>query len=108
MCCVSTANTKSRRPYVRFPIVVYIFPAIVGAVWGKVVPIPIGLVYRIVLGVGVAFGADAGERRIPVVGRDEAAEQRVEVAGVQVDEAGLGIVALADEALAGLDAAASP
>jgi hypothetical protein len=60
-------------------------------------PIVIRLVDRVVLGIGMAIGANAGQRGVPVVGRDEAAVERVHVAGVRMDEAGLGIVALADE-----------
>ena len=60
-------------------------------------PILIRRVDRIVFGMGMAIGVDAGRDRIPVVGCDEAAVERVQVAGVRMDEPGLGIVALADE-----------
>jgi hypothetical protein len=59
----------------------------------------IALVDRIVVGIGVAVGADPGLRRVPGVRLDEAAKRRVVVAGVEIHEPALRIIALADIAL---------
>ncbi len=51
-----------------------------------------GVIQRI----GVSVDVDAGEGRVPGVRRQEAAEQRVVVAGVEVLQACLGVIDLAD------------
>lgn len=73
-------------------------------------PVRIALVDRIVEGIGISVGADAFLDRIPVIGRDEAAEDGIHVACVEVDQPGFGVVAFADIALlrghAGIEALA--
>ena len=59
----------------------------------------IALVSRVV-GVGVAVGADTRLQGVEAVGLEEAAEDAVEGAGVQVDEPGVEIVAGTEIALA--------
>ena len=49
---------------------------------------------------GVAVGADAGLERVEAVGLEEAAEDAVEGAGVQVDQPGARVVADTEIALA--------
>jgi hypothetical protein len=44
-------------------------------------PIGIAEIDGIVVGIGVAVDVDAGEDGIPAVGRDEAAEGGIEIAG---------------------------
>ena len=64
-------------------------------------PVRIAPVHRVVLRIGVPVRPHALLDGIPIIRRDEAAEDRVHVAGVQVDQAGLGVVALADIAFLG-------
>ena len=54
----------------------------------------------IIPGIGIAVDVHAGDVRVPGVWRQEAAQQRVVVAGVEVLEARLGIKPLVDVALA--------
>ena len=50
-------------------------------------PIPVALVDGIVEGICVAVDVDAGEDRVPGVGGEEAAQQRIVVAGMEILEA---------------------
>ena len=50
--------------------------------------------------IGVAVGADAGLAGIRRIGLDEARQHRVVIAGVEIEQAGVVVVALADIALA--------
>lgn len=59
-------------------------------------PVRIALVDRVVGGIGIAVGADARVAHIPPVGREEAAEGRIVIAGVEVGQAGFRVGALAD------------
>jgi hypothetical protein len=54
----------------------------------------------IIAGIGIAVDVDALEDRVPAVGREEPAEDRVVISGMEILEAGLGIEALADIGLA--------
>ncbi len=56
------------------------------------VPIRIAGIDGIISGIGIAVEVDAGEFGVPCVGRGEPSEQRVVVAGMQVDEPGFGVV----------------
>ena len=58
---------------------------------------------RIIQRIGVAVDVDAGEGAVECVGGEEAAEQRVVIAGVQILQSGLGVVGLADIGLAVAD-----
>lgn len=49
-------------------------------------PIRIALIDRIVVGVGVAVGADAGLDGVERVGGEEAADHRVVIAGVEIEQ----------------------
>ncbi|MDQ3558475.1 MAG: hypothetical protein M3453_04675 [Pseudomonadota bacterium] len=62
------------------------------------VPVRVGVVDRVVPRISVAVGPQARQGRIKIVRRQEAAEAGVEEAGVEEDEPGLVVVALADEA----------
>ena len=62
-------------------------------------PTLIRLVDRIVVGVGVPVGADAGLVGIPPVRGDGPRHVRIIVARVDIEKATLGVVALADVAL---------
>jgi len=71
-------------------------------------PVRIGLIDRIIAGIGIAVGADGvgepadgaaldggvGVDRVVVVGVDEDPDSGVVPAGVQVEQAGVGVVAL--------------
>ena len=75
-------------------------------------PTGIGLIDRIIPRIGIAVGPDGvgepadgaaldggvGADRVVVVRVDEDPDDRVVPAGVQVEQAGVGVVALADEA----------
>ena len=56
---------------------------------------------RIIPGIGVAVDVDAWQHRIVAVGGQEPSQHRVVVAGVEILQAGLGVVLLVDPALAG-------
>ena len=62
-------------------------------------PVRVALVDGVVVGVGVAVGADAGQVRIPIVRADESAHMRVIEAGVEIQQARRVIAPLADVAL---------
>jgi hypothetical protein len=67
------------------------------------VPIGIAGVDGIIAGIGIAVDVHAGEDGVPCVWRDEAAEGGIEIAGVEVGEAGFGIIPLVQEALAAVN-----
>src|SRR5215210_6689754 len=66
-----------------------------------VIGMPVGIapVDRIIVGIGIAVGADTWLCRVPCVGLDEAAKLGIVIAGVQIHEPALGVIALADVAL---------
>jgi hypothetical protein len=66
----------------------------------KYMPIRIAQIHRIAEAVHIPVGADAGDCRVPPVALGEQPQLGVVGAGVEVDEAGLGVEALADIGLA--------
>ena len=60
-------------------------------------PIGVALVHRVVEGIGVAVGADCRVGYVPPVGLDEAGEDRIVIAGVEIGQAGVGIVPFPDK-----------
>ena len=71
---------------------------VVVIVVADLVPVRVALVDGVVVRISVAVDADSRFGRVPIVGREEAAEDRVVVAGVQIDQPRLIVVALADPA----------
>jgi hypothetical protein len=66
-------------------------------------PIGIAEIDGIIARIGVAVDVHAGEDGIPCVGRDEAAEGGIEIAGVEIGKARFGIIPLVQESLAAVD-----
>jgi hypothetical protein len=63
------------------------------------VTIGIAAVHRVIPRIGITVGVDAREFRVPCARGQEAGQQGVEVAGVEVLQARLGVVALVDVAI---------
>ncbi|ESX11814.1 hypothetical protein X768_09715 [Mesorhizobium sp. LSJC265A00] len=59
---------------------------------------------RIIACVSISVGANAFLSRIPVIRRDEPSKHRIHVPGIEIQQPGLGIEALADIALLGMEA----
>lgn len=65
--------------------------------WAGVMPIRVRVHNRIVERIGVSVDVDTGDVGVERIGLEEAPERRVVVAGMEVKEAGLVVLALADE-----------
>ena len=63
--------------------------------------ITIGFIYRVLAGIGVSIGADAGLVGVPPVGGDEMGQRRVVISRIQEQEARLFVIALARRAIVG-------
>ena len=59
-------------------------------------PVRIALIHRVVAGISIAVCADAGFVRVPPVRRDKPCEDGVIIAGVEEQQPGFRVVALAD------------
>jgi hypothetical protein len=82
------------------PSATIISPIISSSIVYPMMPIRIGHIHRIIPGIGIAVGAHTWLPWVPPVGREEAAELWVEIAGVVILQAGFGVEALADIGLA--------